>query len=136
MAAEILKDAGFAAECQAQASEVEEALTKYRRIKTSDGEIWAFEVDGYGNQLFMDDANIPGLLSLPYLGCCTATDTVCQRTRQRVLSDDNPYFFKGSAANGIGGAARRTEHDLADGADCSGNDEQRRSRNSAVPGMA
>jgi meiotically up-regulated gene 157 (Mug157) protein len=60
-------------------------------------------VDGYGNQLFMDDANIPGLLSLPYLGCCTATDTVCQRTRQRVLSDDNPYFFKGSAANGIGG---------------------------------
>jgi len=103
MAAEILKDAGFAAECQAQASEVEEALAKYGRIKTSDGEIWAFEVDGYGNQLFMDDANIPGLLSLPYLGCCTATDTVCQRTRQRVLSDDNPYFFKGSAANGIGG---------------------------------
>jgi len=103
MAAEILKDARFAAECQAQASEVEEALAKYGRIKTSDGEIWAFEVDGYGNQLFMDDANIPGLLSLPYLGCCTATDTVCQRTRQRVLSDDNPYFFKGSAANGIGG---------------------------------
>ncbi|MGB7729896.1 MAG: glycoside hydrolase family 125 protein [Candidatus Acidiferrum sp.] len=103
MAAEILKDARFTAECQGLAGEVEEALAKYGRIKTSDGEIWAFEVDGYGNQLFMDDANIPGLLSLPYLGCCPATDAVYQRTRRRVLSDDNPYFFKGIAANGIGG---------------------------------
>lgn len=103
MAAEILKDEGLAADCWGLAGEVEEALAKYGRIKTSDGEIWAFEVDGYGNQLFMDDANIPGLLSLPYLGCCAAADAVYQRTRRRVLSDDNPYFFKGSAANGIGG---------------------------------
>ncbi len=103
MAAMILKDAGFAAECRALAGEVEEALAKFGRIKASDGEIWAFEVDGYGNQLFMDDANIPGLLSLPYLGCCAATDAVYQRTRRRVLSEDNPYFFKGRAANGVGG---------------------------------
>jgi uncharacterized protein len=103
MAAEIMKDAKFAAECRGLAVEVEQGLAKYGQIKMNDGEIWAFEVDGYGNQLFMDDANIPGLLSLPYLGCCAATDTVYQRTRRRVLSEDNPYFFKGSAANGIGG---------------------------------
>jgi meiotically up-regulated gene 157 (Mug157) protein len=104
MCAEIRKDAEFAVECRALASEVEAALAKYGRMKLRDGrEVWAFEVDGYGNQLFMDDANIPGLLSLPYLGCCQVNDAVYQGTRQRALSDDNPYFFKGTAAEGIGG---------------------------------
>jgi uncharacterized protein len=104
MSENILKDTGFATECKTLASEVEEALAKYGRIKERDGgEIWAFEVDGYGNQLFMDDANIPGLLSLPYLGCCDVKDAVYQRTRRLILSENNPYFFKGSAAEGVGG---------------------------------
>ncbi len=66
-------------------------------------DVWAYEVDGYGNQLFMDDANAPGLLSLPYLECCELNDPVYQRTRARVWSKANPYFFAGSAAEGIGG---------------------------------
>jgi meiotically up-regulated gene 157 (Mug157) protein len=104
MAVNILQDDGFANECRALASEVETALTKYGRNKDREGrEVWAFEVDGYGNQLLMDDANIPGLLSLPYLECCDAQDPVYQRTRRLVLSEDNPYFFKGNAAEGIGG---------------------------------
>lgn len=104
MAEEVMKDGGFAAECRTLANEVEMALAKYGLIKSGQaGETWAFEVDGYGNQLFMDDANIPGLLSLPYLGCCDVKDSVYQRTRGRVLSEANPYFFKGSAAQGIGG---------------------------------
>jgi uncharacterized protein len=104
MSAEILKDDGFGHECNALAQEVEEAAQRYGKAARRDGgEIWAFEVDGYGNQLFMDDANIPGLLSLPYLGCCDGRDTVYQSTRRFVLSEENPYFFKGSAARGIGG---------------------------------
>ena len=104
MAGEILSDKKFAAECRALAGEVEAAVAKYGRNKDREGgEVWAFEVDGFGNQLFMDDANIPGLLSLPYLGCCTREDAVYQRTRRLVLSENNPYFFKGSAAEGIGG---------------------------------
>ena len=104
MSAEILKDAEFAGECDALAKEVEEAAQKYGKIPgRNGGEIWAFEVDGYGNQMFMDDANIPGLLSLPYLGCCDVHDAAYQRTRRLVLSEDNPYFFMGSAAQGIGG---------------------------------
>ena len=102
MAAELLHDARFAEECRALAGEVEAATEKYGRSKESEA-VWMFEVDGYDNQLFMDDANIPGLLSLPYLGCCALGDAVYQRTRRRVLSEDNPYFFKGSAAEGIGG---------------------------------
>jgi len=103
MSNEVLHDAAFAGECDALAREVEAAVGKYGRRKESDGEVWAYEVDGYGNQLFMDDANIPGLLSLPYLGCCSLGDAVYQRTRRMVLSERNAYFFKGSAAEGIGG---------------------------------
>lgn len=66
------------------------------------GAIWAYEVDGYGNALMMDDANAPGLLSLAYLACCPVTDPLYQRTRQFVLSRDNPWFFAGKAAQGGG----------------------------------
>ena len=104
MATEISHDATFASECKALASEVEAALQKYARMKGATGEeFWAFEVDGYGNQLFMDDANIPGLLGLPYLGCCKREDALYQRTRKRALSEKNPYYFQGTAASGIGG---------------------------------
>jgi len=65
--------------------------------------VYAYEVDGFGNALFMDDANIPGLLSLSYLGCVKADDPIYKQTRSLVLSEDNPYFFNGTAAAGIGG---------------------------------
>jgi uncharacterized protein len=104
MADAVIHDAQLAIESHALASEVEAALTACGHIKNRvGGEIWAFEVDAYGNQLFMDDANIPGLLSLPYLGCCTLNDPVYQRTRKLVLSADNAYFFQGTAASGVGG---------------------------------
>jgi len=67
------------------------------------GTIYAYEVDGFGNSYFMDDANIPSLLSLPYLGYCDVSDALYQRTRSFLLSRDNPYFFSGSAGEGIGG---------------------------------
>ncbi len=67
------------------------------------GKIYAFEVDGYGNVLCMDDANVPSLLSLPYLGCCKATDPLYESTRAFVLSKANPYYFSGSAGEGVGG---------------------------------
>jgi hypothetical protein len=96
----VLNDHDLATESKALAQEVSEALQQYGRINN---DVWAYEVDGYGNQLFMDDANAPGLLSLPYLECCGVNDPVYQRTRARVWSTANPYFFAGSAAKGIGG---------------------------------
>jgi meiotically up-regulated gene 157 (Mug157) protein len=99
-----LGDASFARMCRDLADEVEGALRSFGRgIHLQYGTLYAYEVDGFGNQLFMDDANIPSLLSLPYLGCCAATDPVYQNTRKFILSRDNPYFFKGTAAEGIGG---------------------------------
>ena len=66
------------------------------------GTIYAYETDGNGNYNLMDDANVPSLLSLPYLGYCPIDDPIYCNTRQFVLSDANPYFFSGSAAQGVG----------------------------------
>jgi uncharacterized protein len=66
------------------------------------GEIWAYEVDGLGNTLLMDDSNVPSLLSLPYLGFCAPDDARYLRTRAFCLSTDNPSYASGSAARGIG----------------------------------
>lgn len=97
-------DAAFAGECSALADEVEQATYRDGRLRDEDGaDYWAYEVDGYGNRLFMDDANAPSLLGLPYLGCCATDDPLYRRTRERVWSTRNPYFFRGSAAEGIGG---------------------------------
>jgi uncharacterized protein len=100
----VLHDADLANESTALAKEVETALVHHGHARISNGKIlWAYEVDGYGNTLLMDDANAPGLLSLPYLGCCEISDPVYQCTRDWVLSLDNPYFFRGKAGEGIGG---------------------------------
>jgi hypothetical protein len=86
------------------ADEVEAALKQHATaVHGTHGSISAYEVDGFGNQLFMDDANVPSLLALPYLGCVAVNDPTYQRTRRFVLSSDNPYFFKGRAGEGIGG---------------------------------
>jgi hypothetical protein len=104
LAAHAVDDAKLAAEASALAAEVERALGEYGKTRHEKlGEIWAYEVDGYGNALMMDDANAPGLLTLPYLGCCPVDDALYQRTRAFVLSDSNPYFFRGTAAEGVGG---------------------------------
>ena len=67
------------------------------------GKIYAFEVDGFGNHFLMDDANVPSLLAMPYLGDVDVNDPIYQNTRKFVWSEDNPYFFKGKAGEGIGG---------------------------------
>jgi meiotically up-regulated gene 157 (Mug157) protein len=98
------KDNTTADECQVLATEVHNALEKHAMANhPAFGKVLAYEVDGFGNQSFMDDANVPCLLALPYLGALPESDPVYQNTRRMVLSDSNPYFFKGTAAEGIGG---------------------------------
>jgi meiotically up-regulated gene 157 (Mug157) protein len=96
-------NAALALECRALAAEVREALAANARVTHPKyGDIYAYEVDGFGSRLFMDDANVPSLLSLPYLGCCAPNDPLYLRTRAFVLSEDNPYFAKGTAGEGVG----------------------------------
>ena len=107
-AAEILtavnKREDLAAQCLELAAEVETALKKYATYNHPEfGTIYAFEVDGFGNHLLMDDANVPSLLAMPYLGDVDLNDPIYQNTRRFVWSESNPYFFRGKVAEGIGG---------------------------------
>lgn len=107
-AAEILEtvndDPATAGECRELADEVEKALKEHAIVKHPKyGKIYAFEVDGFGNSYLMDDANVPSLLAMAYLGDVPVNDRIYRNTRRFVWSEDNPYFFKGSAAEGIGG---------------------------------
>jgi meiotically up-regulated gene 157 (Mug157) protein len=104
LAAHAAQDTALAARASALSDEVAQATAQHGRVKHPQlGEIWAYEVDGYGGQLLMDDANAPGLVTLAYLGICPVGDEVYQRTRAFALSDANPYFFRGTAAEGVGG---------------------------------
>lgn len=101
---EVNKNTVLAKECTDLAAEVETALKTYAvHNHPKFGKIYAFEVDGFGNQLLMDDANVPSLLALAYLGDVDVNDPIYQNTRNFVWSDSNPYFFKGTAGEGIGG---------------------------------
>ena len=94
----------FAARCRALAAEVQGALEAHAVVEhPALGRVWAYEVDGFGNRHHMDDANVPSLLSLPYLGACAKDDPLYVRTRSFALSDHNPYYFRGRAASGVGG---------------------------------
>lgn len=107
-AAEILRQVNgekqLARECLDLAEEVEAALKKYAVVEHPQfGKIYAFEVDGFGNRFLMDDANVPSLLAMPYLGDVDRNDPVYENTRRFVWSEANPYFFRGTAGEGIGG---------------------------------
>lgn len=98
--------ARLAAEAAALAAEVEAALEEHATFThaLTGARIYAYESDGFGNHLFMDDANLPSLLGLPLLrGFCSAQSPLCSATRELALSADaNPYFVAGSVAAGIG----------------------------------
>jgi meiotically up-regulated gene 157 (Mug157) protein len=104
MIAKISKDPVLASRLTDLADEVEQALKQYATvIHPSFGKVYAFEINGFGSYHLMDDANVPSLLSLPYLGALDNNDPVYQNTRRLLLSSENPFFFKGTAAEGIGG---------------------------------
>jgi len=93
----------LAAQCANLAKEVDSALKQYAVVEHPQfGKVYAFEVDGFGSHLLMDDANAPSLLSLPYLTDVPMNDPIYQNTRKMIWSEQNPYFFSGKAGAGIG----------------------------------
>lgn len=83
--------------------EVQKGIQMYGLLYTPNyGYIYAYEVDGLGDAVFTDDANIPSLLSAPYIGYLKASDKYYQATRRFLLSADNPTYYTGSRARGIG----------------------------------
>lgn len=100
----VFKDAALANECLALSKEIETALHQNAVVTHPQfGKVYAYEVNGFGSFNLMDDANNPSLLSLSYLEAVNTTDPVYVATRKLVLSSENPFFFKGKVAEGIGG---------------------------------
>ncbi|GAC1391724.1 MAG: glycoside hydrolase family 125 protein [Vulcanimicrobiaceae bacterium] len=90
-------------EAKSLEQEVQRGIQTYGLLYTPNyGYIYAYEVDGLGDAMFTDDANIPSLLSAPYIGYLKANDKYYQATRRFLLSADNPTFYTGSLARGIG----------------------------------
>ncbi len=102
LASSVLHDAALANDASSLAKEVEQALRQHATATTTEGTIWAYEVDGFGSQLLMDDANVPSLLALPYLNS-SPDAALYARTRAFVWSERNPWFFRGTSGEGIGG---------------------------------
>jgi meiotically up-regulated gene 157 (Mug157) protein len=94
----------LASRMTSMSNNLRDAITKHGIVNSASyGQVYAFEVDGFGSQNIMDDANIPSLLSAPFLGYLDANDSIYQNTRDLVLSTQNPYFMRGPVINSIGG---------------------------------
>jgi len=107
-AAIILSAAGstnLAAELKARGDTIEKGVWEHGVVDHKKwGSVFAFEVDGYGSSILMDDANLPSLLALPLLGFLKPEERTYQNTRKMILSKDgNPYYLTGHEFSGIGG---------------------------------
>ena len=97
------EDTKLESECRSLAFDIDEGIKEngiYAHEKF--GDIYAYEVDGKGNIVLMDDANSPSLLAAPYLGYVSADNRIYKNTRNFILSYHNPWYFEGSAAKGVG----------------------------------
>ncbi len=88
-----------------KAESVEQGIWKYGVVNHKTyGEVFAYEIDGYGSAIMMDDANLPSLLSLPLTGFLDASNAVYRNTRRMILEKEgNPYYLQGRSIQGIGG---------------------------------
>ncbi len=103
MLREVCKNDKLAEECIKLSNEIDDGIKKYCVVENEKyGKIYACETDGMGNYSMIDDANIPSLLSIPYIGYADSDDEIYRNTRKFLLSCDNEFYFEGKAAKGIG----------------------------------
>lgn len=103
IARDVLHDDKLCGRAGKLAAEIDHGIQTYGIVQHPEfGPIYAYETDGLGNHNLMDDANVPSLLSIPYLGYRGADDEIYRNTRRFILSEHNPYYYRGSAAEGIG----------------------------------
>ncbi|NWF51335.1 MAG: glycoside hydrolase family 125 protein [Ignavibacteriaceae bacterium] len=98
----VYNDRELADRCTKMSEQIRQAVIKLAVHNSDYGKIFAYEVDGFGSSLLMDDANVPNLISLPYLSCVMEKDDIYLSTRKFILSESNPFFFKGNNFEGVG----------------------------------
>lgn len=93
----------LAKKCLTLSAEIDDGIKNYAiYVHPKYGKMYAYETDGFGNYNLMDDANSPSLMAAPYLGYCDRDDEIYQNTRRFILSKDNPYYYEGKVAKGVG----------------------------------
>ena len=103
IATEVLRDEPLADRAKALKAEIDEGIATFGTVEHPvHGRVYAYEVDGLGETLLMDDANMPSLLSIPLTGYAAPDDPTYLATRALLLSPSNPYYYSGTAAAGIG----------------------------------
>jgi meiotically up-regulated gene 157 (Mug157) protein len=108
---ELLGDAELADRAAVLQESIRNGIEQYGVVDHPDhGRVYCYETDGLGHHLLMDDANMPSLLSMPLSGYRPADDPTYLSTRKLILSKANPYFFAGSAAEGIGSPHTHPDH--------------------------
>lgn len=107
---EIYLDVEFADKCRDFSKTVRDAIENYAILPGEEKEIYAYEVDGFGQYNIMDDANLPSLLSMPYIGYCSKDNVRYRNTREMVLSARNPYYYIGRHLKGIGSPHTPSEY--------------------------
>jgi meiotically up-regulated gene 157 (Mug157) protein len=111
IADDVLGDDGLATGARALRAEIERGIAEHGVVEVEGhGAVYAYEVDGLGGVLLMDDANVPSLLSLPHLGWCAPDDPRYLATRRFLLSTGNPTYVEGTAARGIGSPHTPPDH--------------------------
>ncbi|ACT04186.1 glycoside hydrolase family 125 protein [Paenibacillus sp. JDR-2] len=99
----VFRDLSFEKEMAQLEREINHGIQLYGIYRHPEfGPIYAYETDGFGNYCLMDDAGTPGLISIPYLGYVDGDDPIYQNTRRFALSKENPFYYEGTAAKGIG----------------------------------
>ncbi|KAK4968670.1 hypothetical protein LTR66_001293 [Elasticomyces elasticus] len=86
------------------AASLRSAISTFGIVDSGDfGQVYAYEVDGYGSRNIMDDANIPSLLAAPFYGYLDMNDPIYRNTRTLLLSYKNPYYMRGPVISAVGG---------------------------------
>lgn len=105
IATEVYGDAALRDDALALGKEIDDAIHEYGVVEEKGKRFYAYETDGCGKHNVMDDANVPSLLSIPYLNYTTPHDPdreLYRATRNVILSSRNPFYFAAGNQRGIG----------------------------------
>lgn len=98
----VYMDSALAEKALKLKNDIQEGIDTFAVVYQDGKKLYAYETDGFGRHNMMDDANVPSLMSLPYIGYCSCEDEIYKNTRSFILSKHNPYYYEGKAAKGIG----------------------------------
>lgn len=111
IARDVLGDDDLAASARELRADIQRGIDEHAVVSSPAGEdVFAYEIDGHGGILLLDDANVPSLLSLPLIGWCGTDDPLYLATRRFILSTANPTYVAGELASGTDSSGLGSPH--------------------------